>query len=68
MPATERDLVAASDNRRPSALQLSAAAGYSVLGSHGPTIRIDGPFLYLIRDRDTGAILFIGHVVDPTLE
>jgi serpin B len=25
----------------------------------------DHPFLYLIRDRTTGAVLFIGRVVDP---
>jgi len=47
--------------------EASAAAGYGVLGSHGPTIRVDRPFLYLIRDRVTGATLFLGHVVDPTL-
>jgi serine protease inhibitor len=28
-------------------------------------ITIDHPFIYLIRDSQTGAILFIGQVVDP---
>ena len=25
----------------------------------------DHPFLYLMRDRDTGAVLFLGRIVDP---
>lgn len=28
-------------------------------------VKIDRPFVYLIRDRATGTILFMGHVVDP---
>ena len=30
------------------------------------TIEINRPFLYLIRDRGAGTILFIGRVTDPT--
>jgi serine protease inhibitor len=33
----------------------------------GPTITIDRPFLYVIRDRGAGTILFIGRVADPTI-
>lgn len=33
--------------------------------SGGPTMRLDRPFLFAIRDRATGAILFLGRVADP---
>jgi serpin B len=29
------------------------------------TIDIDRPFVFMVRDRATGAVLFLGHVVDP---
>jgi len=45
----------------------AAATGGSMLGSHGPTITVDQPFIYVIRDRGAGTILFIGRVADPTI-
>ena len=45
-----------------------AAAATAVVKKRGigKSFRADRPFLYLIRDRRTGALLFIGRVVDPT--
>jgi serpin B len=31
------------------------------------TFRADRPFLYFLRDQPTGAILFMGRVLDPTM-
>ena len=42
-----------------------AATGGAMAVSHGPTISFDRPFFFVIRDRVTGAILFLGRVTDP---
>ena len=44
----------------------AAATGGVMLGSHGPTVEVNRPYLYVIRDRGAGTILFIGHVTDPS--
>jgi serpin B len=52
----------------------AAAASALALGPGGPppkqdapvVFHADRPFLYLLRDTQTGAILFIGHVVSPS--
>ena len=46
----------------------AAATGGAMMESHGPTISVDRPFLYVIRDRGAGTILFIVRVTDPTVE
>ncbi len=45
----------------------AAATGGGMVGSHGPTVDVNRPYLYLIRDRGAGTILFIGHVTDPSM-
>lgn len=43
-----------------------AATDVAIAASHGPTVPVDRPFFYFIRDRGSGVILFMGHVTDPT--
>ena len=31
------------------------------------TLRLDRPFLFVLRDVETGAVLFMGRVVDPSV-
>ena len=45
-----------------------AAASTAVMTrvvSEPPEVAIDRPFIFLVRDSDTGAILFLGRVLDP---
>ena len=42
-----------------------AATDVMISVSHGPTIAINRPFFYFVRDRGSGVILFMGHVTNP---
>lgn len=48
--------------------EAGALSGVVILGSHGPTVAVDRPFLFAIRDEATGALLFLGRVLDPRPE
>jgi serpin B len=52
--------------------EAAAATGVVMKRTSAPsrprTFLADHPFIYLIRDRDTGAILFLGRMVDPGAE
>ncbi len=45
----------------------AAATGGAMEASHGPTVVVNKPFLYIVRDRGSGAVLFIGQVLDPSI-
>ncbi|MEO8437026.1 MAG: serpin family protein [Chloroflexota bacterium] len=48
----------------------ATAVGVDTGGGPSPakeiTLRLDHPFLFIVRDVDTGAVLFMGRVVDPS--
>jgi serpin B len=51
--------------------EAAAATAVVMGGTSAPlepvTLRVDRPFLFALRDVPTGAVLFIGHVVDPSV-
>jgi len=49
-----------------AAAATAVVMGLGGAGSPLPVFRADHPFLFLIQDRQTGTILFIGRVTDPT--
>jgi serpin B len=51
-----------------SGTEAAAATGVSVIAAVVPStaIQVDRAFFFLIRDRPTGAVLFAGHVADPS--
>lgn len=46
--------------------EAAAVTGGSMPTSAPPEVRVDRPFLFTISDTETGAILFLGTVTDPT--
>ena len=50
-----------------SGTRAAAATGGAMVSSHGPTVEVNRPYLYVIRDRGAGTILFIGRVTDPSI-
>lgn len=62
LQAVEHEAVVEVDEEGTEA---AAASGGAMQGSHGPTITVDRPFLFLVRDEPTGALLFLGRVIDP---
>ena len=48
-----------------TAVGMDSGGGPSALKQHA--VRLDRPFLFALRDTDTGAVLFMGRVVDPSI-
>ena len=49
-----------------AAAATAVIVGETGIPPQGPDINLDRPFIYLIQDRPTGQILFVGRVVDPS--
>jgi len=45
--------------------EAAAATAVVMIVSAAPEFRADHPLLFLIRDRTTGAVLFLGRLVNP---
>ena len=60
------------DEKGTEATAATAVGGYGAAGRFPPipqrkiTLRLDHPFLFFVRDLDTGAVLFMGQVTDPS--
>jgi serpin B len=63
--ADERGSEAASATAVEMAAPGAAAPVPSPARPFTPTFKADRPFLFLIRDRRSGAVLFLGRVTDP---
>ena len=48
-------------------IALLGQIGYLCLGDEPPRFIVDHPFLFMIREMQTGAILFIGRVMNPSI-
>jgi serpin B len=58
--------VAVDEEGTEAAAATAAVFGITSMPQSDVELTIDRPFIYLIRDTETGAVLFLGRVVDPT--
>lgn len=66
--AVEHQAVVRVAEKGTEAAAATAIVVQTVAGEYPPPVylNVDRPFLFVIRDRPTGTILFIGRVIDPT--
>ena len=48
--------------------EAAAATGAVMADSHGPTVMVNQPYVVVIRDKPTGAVLFVGTITDPSVK
>ena len=46
----------------------SVSIGFTSTGGSGFTMRVDHPFVFVIREKNSGSILFIGKILEPIFE
>jgi serpin B len=61
----QQALVEVDEQGTVAAAATAAVENDAFVEASPPTIYIDQPFLFLIRDTESGSILFMGHVTDP---
>jgi serpin B len=59
-----KGFVAIDENGTEAAAATAVVVGDSA-APEPATLAVDRPFVFFIRDRPTGAILFVGRVLDP---
>ena len=57
--------VAVDEEGTEAAAATAVVVGLTAMPAEPLVVNVDGPFLFLIRDVATGAVLFLGHVVNP---
>ncbi|HOG45852.1 MAG TPA: serpin family protein [Anaerolineae bacterium] len=57
--------VAVDEKGTEAAAATAVAMRVTAAPAEPKQVRVDRPFIFLIRDAETGAILFLGHVVNP---
>lgn len=57
--------VAVDEVATEAAAATAVVVGLAMALPPPPTVRVDRPFVFLIRDRTTDSILFVGRVLDP---
>ena len=58
--------IAVDEQGTTAAAATAVIAGITAVPADLKTVRADHPFLYVLRDRPTGAVLFAGAVTDPS--
>ena len=57
--------IAVDEEGTEAAAATAIVVGATSLGEEPIEVRFDHPFIFLIRDKETGTILFIGRLVQP---
>lgn len=58
--------IAVDENGTEAAAATAVVVGLTAAPAEVVTLTVDRPFLFLVRDDETGAILFMGRVLDPS--
>jgi serine protease inhibitor len=61
----KHEVVVHVDEQGTVAAGATAGIMYSSAAEIVPVVNVDKPFVYAVRDRTTGAILFLGRITDP---